>query len=62
MSISNLRESLKDIPGSGTMTMQYRYVDGVSHELFKIGEYDALVKSPATAEAIREGFSAAGLA
>jgi hypothetical protein len=61
MSIVTLRESLKDLPGSHAMTMNYRYIDGVAHELFKIGEREALVKSPVSPEQIREAFAAAGL-
>ncbi len=57
MSILDLREALKDLPGAHTMTMQYRYIDGVSHELFKIGDKEALVKSPVTADKIRAAFN-----
>jgi hypothetical protein len=61
MSIADVRESVNDIPGASSMTMTYRYIDGVSHEMFKIGDVEALVQSPATADKIRAAFAAAGL-
>lgn len=62
MSILTLREALNDIPDAHTMTMQYRYIDGVSHELFKIGEREVLMKSPVTPEALREAYAKIGVA